>query len=93
MKKYLILPLILFSSLSLADPYVEVGLGYNLNTNNTYCVKERTNTTCLDDPLGYISLGYEYKNFTVSYEHWSNLTEKDYGLNLITVKYRYTFGE
>ena len=92
MKRYLLTTL-LATTTAFADPYIEVGLGYNLNTNNTYCVKERVDTTCLDGPLGFAAVGYEYKNFSVSYEHWSNIVERDYGMNIIAVKYRYTFGE
>jgi hypothetical protein len=83
--------LLLLSFNAYAGPYAELGIGGSVDS----CIYEswqRTNgvTTinCSSSPLGYIAAGYQYKNFSISAEHMSSLTEKDKGLNVILIKYR-----
>jgi len=61
-----------------------VGLTYVYNYTESYM-------GCSKSPLGNIALGYAYKGFAAEIEHWSSLQEKDKGLNLFTIKYRYEF--
>lgn len=75
-----------------AAPYIELGLAKG---DGAACIRDwkaETNTYgCSSSPLGNVTIGYEWKGFHAEVEHWSSLQDKDYGLNLFTIKYRYTF--
>lgn len=81
------------SASAFSEPYVEVGIGASLTDSGTQCIKGHTNGDCSQNPLGFAAIGYEYNGFTMSVEHWSSLVEKDYGANIVSIKYRYTFGQ
>lgn len=81
----------LLATAACAEPYVEVGIGRTLTTGDRQCIKGHANGDCSQNPLGFAAVGYEYNGFSMSVEHWSSLVEKDYGMNIIVVKYRYTF--
>ena len=81
-----------------AGPFIDIGLSKQIDSikgKEPVCITdwdaEKNVSGCLGDPLGYFSIGYRYKNFTAQIEHWSSLQEKDIGLNLLTVKYRWEF--
>lgn len=95
--------LIILTALSIstvsAGPYVEVGLGTQLGsvTQNNGCIsdwKEKTNSYgCSSNPFGIVAVGYQHSGFSIQVEHTSSLQEKDRGLNMMSVKYRYDFYE
>jgi len=95
MKK--LLPLLLLVSLPAhAGLFVDLGLSKQIDSikgKEPVCITDwdakKNVSGCSDDPLGYFSIGYQYKNFTAQVEHWSSLREKDIGLNLFTIKYRF----
>ena len=71
-----------------AGPFVEVGLGYGIDS----CLRDYDNKTnqmgCSDNPLGNI-VGWAYNGFTAQVEHFSSLIEKDKGFTVLAIKYRY----
>jgi len=86
-----LLPILLLApTLAFAGPFVEVGIGASVNTHNN-CIKDEYG--CSDNPLGMIAVGWQQGALTIQAEHMSSLTEKDPGLNVISIKYRYTFEE
>ena len=87
--KKLIIGCMLLSSVAQAEPFVEVGIGAVIDPYHWGCIKDGTG--CSDNPVGSIAVGYEYKGFSIQLDHTSSLVEKDYGLNTISVKYRYTW--
>ena len=83
-----------------AGPFIDIGLSKQIDSikgKEPVCITdwdaEKNVSGCSDDPLGYFSIGYRYKNLTAQIEHWSSLQEKDIGLNLLTVKSRWEFGK
>lgn len=94
MKKLIALTALMFSSCNpaIAGPYIEFGIA---KADGASCIRdwdEHTNRwACSDSPLGNLTLGYQYKGFSFEVEHWSSLTERDYGLNLFSFKYRHEF--
>jgi hypothetical protein len=81
-----------------AGPFIDIGLSKQIDSikgKEPVCITDwdadKNVSGCSDDPLGYFSVGYRYKNFTAQVEHWSSLREKDIGLNLLTIKYRFEF--
>jgi len=73
---------------AIAGPYVELGVGGAIDS----CIRDYDESTkkweCSDNPLGIVALGYRYENFAIHAEHMSSLTEKDPGLNVISIRYR-----
>ena len=86
--------LLLVPTLTFAGPFVEVGIGASINVQDN-CIRDYTEKTksygCSDNPLGMVALGWEHNGFSIQAEHMSSLTEKDPGLNVISIKYRYNF--
>ena len=89
---------LLFPAFAHAGPFIDIGLSKQIDSikgKEPVCITDwdakKNMPGCSDDPLGYFSVGYRYKNFTAQVEHWSSLREKDIGLNLLTIKYRYEF--
>ena len=83
--------LFLLVSSAHAGPYVELGIA---KADGGSCIVDQKDNGvigCSESPLGNATIGYSYKGFAAEIEHWSSLTEKDKGLNLFTIKYRYEF--
>lgn len=75
--------LMLLSAPALAGPYVELGIGSKFGA----CDCPR-----LDNPVGLVSAGYDFNNgLRIDVEHRSSLVQKDYGTNLVSIRYRYEF--
>lgn len=90
--------MLLIPSVAFAGPFIDLGLSKQITSikgKEPVCITDwdadKNEMGCSDDPLGYFSIGYRYKNFTAQVEHWSSLREKDVGLNLLTIKYRFEF--
>ena len=82
---------------AIADPFLEFGLGYAISSDATIgksCLrdwkKESQEWGCSENPLGYAAFGYEHNNFTVAVEHWSAITEYDAGIDIVSIKHRWT---
>jgi len=87
MKTLLFIVLMLFSSVSMADIYIEAGLG--IHNESTDCPE-----VCFgDDFLGTFAVGYELKPITISFEHTSAvfIKERGRGLNAVWIKARAYF--
>lgn len=86
--------LALFTLPAHAGPYIELGIA---KADGGTCIRDLKNELsppvygCSYSPLGNATIGYTYKGFAAEIEHWSSLQEKDRGLNLFTIKYRYEF--
>lgn len=96
--KNILLSLILCASTAWAGPYVELGIGVKLgpNTQDYGCISDKDKyykLGCSDNPLGIAAIGYEYKGFSLQAEHQSSLQEKDRGLDVMSIRYRYRFYE
>lgn len=89
MKKVLATILLCLSTMVQAGPFVEVGLGYGIDS----CLRDYDNKTnqmgCSDNPLGNVAIGWRYNGFTAQVEHFSSLIEKDKGFTVLAIKYRY----
>lgn len=79
-----------------AGPFLDLGIGAAIDVNESRgrnCIRDwnesAQNWGCSSNPLGYIGIGYDYRNLTISVEHWSSIMTYDAGLNLVAVKYRY----
>jgi hypothetical protein len=78
-----LIPILLLSTSAHAGPYVELGIGSKFGA----CDCPR-----LDNPVGLVSAGYDFNNgLRIDVEHRSSLVQKDYGTNLVSIKYRYEF--
>ena len=91
MLKKLILCLSMFPLIAYAGPYLEFGIG---TAKNNGCIKKYkaiTDDDCSNSPLGNYTLGYQWNNFSASYEHWSSIKDKDNGINIFAIKYRWEF--
>jgi hypothetical protein len=92
MKKLVLL--LFVSNIAHAGPYIELGIA---KADGGTCIGDMKNEYtpprpgCSLSPLGNATIGYNYKGFSAEVEHWSSLQEKDRGLNLFTIKYRYEF--
>ena len=74
---------LLFPAFAHAGPYIELGVG----TKFGKCDCPR-----LDNPVGIVSAGYDFKNgLRLDVEHRSSLVQKDYGSNVVSIRYRYEF--
>ena len=96
MKIYAFLAGVLFTTNTYAEMFLDLGLGYAPRTNvytGESCLVYYSDHKlyCSSSPLGYVSFGYTKNNWTAAYEHWSSLQDKDYGLDVISIKYRFTF--
>jgi len=78
-----LIPVLLLSTSAHAGPYVELGIGSKFGA----CDCPR-----LENPVGLVSAGYDFNNgLRLDVEHRSSLVQKDYGTNLVSIKYRYEF--
>ena len=89
--------LVFVSSNVFASPFVELGIGYAINSDSTIgksCLrdwnKDANEWGCSSNPLGYAAIGYEYNGFTLAVEHWSSITEYDAGIDIVSIKHRWT---
>jgi hypothetical protein len=92
--------LMLVSTGCLAGPFADLGIGYAFNSclysswSSSYSNGQiNTDIGCSKSPLGNVAIGYKFKDsgFSVQAEHWSSLVQKDYGLNVVSVKYHFEF--
>jgi len=69
-----------------AGPFIELGVGSTFS--NCDCKYS-------DDPVGYVAAGYQVPDTGLIFQvdHHSSLAHKDYGQNMVSIRYRYTFGE
>lgn len=75
------IPVLLLSTSAHAGPYIELGIGAKFSE----CDCSR-----LDNPIGIAAAGYDFKNgFRIEVEHRSSLVQKDYGSNIVSVRYRW----
>jgi hypothetical protein len=84
----LLLAFLLVPSLAYSAPYIELGIAKG---DGASCILDKESLICSSSPLGNATIGYEWRGFHLEAEHWSSLQDRDYGLNLFTFKYRYTF--
>ena len=78
-----LIPILLLSTSAHAGPYVELGIGSKFGA----CDCPR-----LENPVGLVSAGYDFNNgLRIDVEHRSSLVQKDYGTNLVSIRYRYEF--
>lgn len=91
----------LFSLPVLAQPFIEFGIGaahwscmadgwhatYDPRRAKPFDVK----VGCSPNPLGLASVGYQHGPWSVRFDHWSSLIEKDRGANIVSVRYRHDF--
>ena len=95
--KYALSILALCISTAWAGPYVELGIGSTIgpNTIENGCISDWSpglkRYACSDNPLGIAAVGYSYNGFSIHVEHTSSLREQDYGLNTVSIRYRYEF--
>ena len=72
-----------------AGPYLELGLS---KADGESCLRDWKEDIrrwgCSDSPLGSVAVGYTYKGFSAEIEHYSSIENRDYGLNLFSIKYR-----
>jgi hypothetical protein len=81
--------LLLLPNLAHAGLFLEFGVA---KADGKSCIQDYNDNGalgCSDSPLGNATIGYTYKGLTAEVEHWSSLVEKDRGLNLFTLKYRW----
>jgi len=87
-----VIALLMIPMVANAGPYIEFGIAKADGGSCISDVKIETGELgCSESPLGNAAIGYSYKGFSAEIEHWSSLQEKDKGLNLFTIKYRYEF--
>ena len=81
-----IIPILLLSTSAHAGPYVELGIGSTFS---------KCDCKYSDDPVGYVAAGYQVRDtgLILQVDHHSSLAHKDYGQNMVSIRYRYTFGE
>ena len=84
---------ILFASmvgLANAGPFLDLGIGYNATYYGQGCITD-LETGCSQNPLGIASAGYEFDKFPViiQFDHMSSLQDKDVGLNVLSLRYRF----
>lgn len=80
--RHLLIPVFAAPALALAGPYAEVGVGAKFGE----CDCQR-----LDNPVGIVAVGYRVPKTGLSFEveHRSSLVERDYGHNVVSVRYRW----
>jgi hypothetical protein len=98
MKKLIAALILALPNLAIADGlFLDLGIGYVPDADKNLgvsCISDYDSYAkvwgCSDNPLGYIGLGYGYRGFSLSAEHWSSLGEVDAGLNIFSIKYRFS---
>jgi len=87
--KILIVLLFLFSTPSYSDGlYVDVGIGAH-HKNDRVTDGNKIYYVRMKNPVGIVTVGYKYKDFSFDYNHISSaLEDRDRGINMISIKYR-----
>ena len=95
--------LALLPSLAVAQPFVEVGIGAGpggcmydgYQSEVVRMVRKSRITTdilCSRNPLGLAAIGYQFSDqWRVQLDHWSSLQDRDRGVEILSIRYRYTF--
>ena len=96
MFKIIFFSLLFFTASTNASPFLDLGLGYGVDVDATKgksCMldwkKDSQSWGCSEGVLGYAAVGYEYKNLSIAYEHWSSIREYDAGMDIVSIKYRF----
>lgn len=99
MKILFVMLAILISSSIKAEVYFDVGLG--VVTSNYYRYHSATVRECqsqcityntyeeADNPYGTLEIGYTKNNISLYFIHLSSIPDKDGGLNMAGIKYRF----
>ena len=76
----------LLPGIAYASPFIELGIGAKFG---------ECDCTRFDNPVGIAAVGYDFEGTGLSIiaEHRSSLVKKDYGQNVISIRYRHTFGK
>ena len=92
MSRSMVAMLMIASAPAIAGPFAEVGVGQVISNG---CIKDFDERTrqwgCCNNPLGSVAIGWQHNGLAIQAEHMSSLVEKDKGLNVISIKYRYEF--
>jgi len=80
--------LAMIPALAHAGVFAEIGIA---KADAGTCIQNYNG--CSADPLGSMAVGYAWRGFSVQVDHWSSLVEKDRGLNLLSLKYRWEAGK
>jgi len=81
----LLIPLLLLCSSVQAGPYIDLSLEIHNEKKDSFWQRDGIP---IDNAIGGIELGYEYKGYSVFLRHLSSLNQKDTGLNTIGIKVR-----
>lgn len=67
---------------ALAGPFAEVGVGAPFGACDTICTEA---------PVGFLALGYHDRETGLVFQvdHQSSIVRKDYGQNMVSVRYRW----
>jgi len=98
MKKLIAALMLVLPNLAIAEGFhLDLGIGYVPDADSKLgvsCISDYDSYAkawgCSDNPLGYIGLGYNYRGFSLNAEHWSSFGEVDAGLNIFSIKYRFS---
>ena len=81
--------LLLFCGAAHAGPFAEVGVGHLVDS----CVawgKPDGPRKCTQNPVIVVAVGYQWKNgIKLQFEHLSQPAQKDTGLNMVSIRYRW----
>ena len=82
--------MMLVSKQACAGPYLELGIGYNASYYGQGCITDLL-TGCSQNPLGIVSAGYKFNDIPIvfQFDHMSSLQDKDVGLNVLSIRYRF----
>lgn len=85
-----VLLLLVASKEACAGPYLELGIGYNASYYGQGCITD-LETGCSQNPLGIVSAGYKFNDIPIvfQFDHMSSLQDKDVGLNVLSIRYRF----
>lgn len=70
---------------ALAEPYVDLSLEVHDKQRDSFWQKDGVP---IDNTIGSIELGYEYKNYSIFLKHSSSTQQRDSGLNTLGIKVR-----
>lgn len=86
-----------------AQPFIEVGIGASVGG----CIYRAGHTTlepisateywvhpgCSRSPLGLFAIGYQFTpELRIQLDHWSSIPDtRDRGMEILSIRYRYTF--
>lgn len=91
--KALAIVLLLLPLPAMAGPYIEVGIA---KADGGTCIADYLAPGvygCSESPLGSIAIGYQWRGFSIEVEHYSSFENRDRGLNLLSLRYRWEFGK